>query len=171
MNIRQIIFNRFLARQPRHESAYPDFQKVTSVFLLYESEWMERNPEIRAIVQQLHDTDKQVVSWGYIKKDKIISPNLPESRVLGLKDCNLWHKPKLDVQQFLQRHEFDILIDLTTIPVLQMQYVALLSQAKFKIGAHPSPIYDMVVQCGQGVSAEYIFQQTMHYLSTIKSAD
>jgi len=171
MNIRQIIFKHFLARQPRRNPTYSDYKKVKSVLVLYESDWQERNPEIRTIVQQLHDDEKQVVSWGYLKKDKILSPYLPESRIVGTKDFNLWYKPKKDSIQFLQRQHFDLLIDLTSTPILPMQYIALLSQATFKIGAYSSSLYDMVIQCTEQMSAEYVFQQIKHYLSTIKSAD
>jgi len=171
MKLRQAIFNRVVRRQPRRNVAYPRWKDVSSVFILYESEWTERNPQIRAIVQQLQEKDKQIVAWGWLKKDKIESPILPESRVIGPRDYNLWHKPKAEVLQFLQSHPFDVLIDLTATPVLPMQYIALLCQAKFKIGAVSSPLYDMVVKCDEGANAEYIFQQVNHYLSIIKSAD
>jgi len=171
MNIKQALFNHYAKRHPMHAQAYPQWEKVSSVFVLFESEWQERNPEIRAIVQQLQEEDKQVVNWGYLKKDKLLSPNLPESRILAPKDFNWIQRPKSDVLLFLERHHFDVLIDLTTTPLLPMQYVALLTQAKFKIGTHEAPYYDMVVPCVHGATAEYMYQQIRHFLTTIKSAD
>jgi len=172
MNILEAIFNYQCARQPKRDAAYPDFDKVGSVLLLYESEWQERNPEMRTIVQQLHEEDKQVVSWGYCKKDKVLSPNLPESRILGTKDFNLLARPKAEVVQYLEKHEFDVLIDLTTTPLLPMKYIAMFAKARFKIGSHePNSLYDMIIQPTAEVSAEYIFGQIMHYLKIIKSAD
>jgi len=171
MNIKQALFNRLSKHQPARSVAYPKWEEVSSVLVLYESEWTERNPELRSIVQQMQEQDKKVVSWGYLKKDKVLSPNLPESRILSPQNFNLIQRPKTDVQQYLQKHEFDLLVDLTAVPLLPMQYVALLTQAKFKIGAHNDSLYDMVVSCSPQASPEYIFQQILHFLTTIKSAD
>lgn len=171
MNIKQTIFNYLAARRPMREVTYPNFKKVGTILLLYESEWMERNPEIRAMVAQLHDMDKQVIAWGYLKKDKIQSPILPDSRILGPKDYTLLGKPKDEVLQYLEHHPVDMLIDLSTSPLLPLQYIALYAQARFKIGAHTSGLYDMVVQASASATADYLFQQVLHYLTTIKSAD
>jgi len=172
MNILQSILNYYCAKQPKRNAAYPDYEQVNSILLIYESEWQERNPEIRTMVQQLHEEDKQVVSWGYCKKDKVLSPNLPDSRILGTHDFNLLARPKSEVVNYLQRHEFDILIDLTSAPILPMQYIASMAHAQFKIGSHPiHTIYDMVVQPTTPTTTEYLFSQIIHYLKIIKSAD
>lgn len=172
MNIKQLIFKYKCAHQPKRDMAYPDYAKVNSILLLYESEWQERNAEIKFMLEQLHDEEKQVVSWGYCKKDKVLSPNLPDSRILGMHDFNLLDMPKSDVVQFLERHSFDLMIDLTVSPILPMQYIAMMADARFKIGAHNVPLlYDMVIQPSNESTQDYLFRQMTHYLKLIKSAD
>jgi len=171
MKLKQLIFNHACSRQLRCDITFPDYRKIVSVFLLYESEWKERNPQIRAMVQQLQEEDKQVICWGYCKKDKVLSPNLPESRILGKRDFNILQRPKSDVKQFLERHTFDLLLDLTAQPILPMEYVALYSKAMFKIGAHEAPMYNMVIPTPKSSDADFAFRQMIHYLKLIKSAD
>ncbi|MCQ2310392.1 MAG: hypothetical protein MJZ64_01400 [Paludibacteraceae bacterium] len=171
MNIKQTIFNYLLSRQPKRMSSFPDYAKVSSVLLLYESEWNERNADIKHLVEELHEEDKQVVVWGYCHKRDLLSPNLPESRILGIKDVTWLDKPNQEARADLSRRKFDLLVDLTTTPIIPLQYVAMYAQAGFKIGAQDSSLYDMVIRVDEKAEPAYIFQQIIHYLQTIKSAD
>lgn len=171
MSIKQSIFRYIAARMPQRQVAYLDFHRANSILLLYESEWQERNADIRAIATQLRDQGKQVVCWGYVKKDKPLSPNLPDSRMLGTKDFSILGKPKAEILQYLEHHPFDVLLDLTTSPVLSLQYVALYAKAQCKIGSQNTGLYNLVVQTPADATADYLFQQMLHYIQLIKSAD
>jgi len=171
MNIKQSIFNYLSSRRPPRKPVFPHFDRVRSVFLIYESDAEERNPDIRSMVAQLHNMNKQVMTWGYVHKDKPLSPNLPDSRMLAAGDFSFLCRPKSEVAQLLASQHFDMLIDLTTTPLLPLQYIAMMAQADFKISAHNLSLYDMVIPVPPTASADYLFQQVLHYVKLIKSAD
>ncbi len=172
MNLKEKIFNWKRGRIASRATAFPTYSKIESVVLLYESEWQERNPAIRTLVRRLQEDDKHVVAWGYCAKHDVLSPNLPDSRIFGLKDFNIFGAPKQSVIDDLQRRQFDVLIDLSTQPILAMRYLAMYTSAAFKIGARAEDIlYDMLLEVPQGSTEEYSFSQIMHYLKLIQSAD
>jgi len=171
MNISQLIFRHIARRQPAREVAYPDFAKVRSVLIIYPSEWQERNPAIRAMATQLRNMGKQVTIWGYVDKDKPTSPILPDSRVFGSHDYTIWGTLKTPVLQDVQNRSFDLLIDLTLSPLLPLQYIALYTSAKFRIGTQASGLNDMVIQTPPSATPDYLFTEIIHYLKIIKSAD
>jgi len=171
MNILQYIFRRIAQRQPVRQVAYPNFAKITSILLLYESDWQERNANIRAMAKQLRESGKQVTLIGYVKKDHPTSPVLPESRVLGTKDFTIFGTLKAPVLQDLQKNSYHLLIDLTPAPILPLQYVSLYTKADFKIAAHNPDRNDMVILSEPNASVDYLFSEIMHYLKLIKSAD
>lgn len=172
MNIRQWIWNARRARQPQRTPVYKDYAQIASVLVLYESDWLERNADVRAIVKQLQADGKQVTFWGYCEKDPVQSPNLPDSRIIGKAHTNLWRMPKAEVLQDLAKRKFDVLLDLSLNPVLPLQYLALFTDAGCKIGAlEDTALYDMVVRVAPEATPTDLFQQIKHYLQTIKSKD
>ncbi len=172
MNIKQSIFDRRCAKVTPRLSAYPSYDHVRSVFVLFESEWQERNADIKKLVARLQNDGKKVVAWGYCPKKDILSPILPEHRILGTSSVNLFGGVKKIVLQDLSRMQFDLLLDLTLNPVLPLQYVALYARADFKIGCRLNErLYNMTVPASPNTTPEYMFGQMIHYLQTIKSAD
>ena len=81
----------------------------------------------------------------------------------------------------MQAEHYDLLIDLTTRPLLPLRYLALFTDADFKVGMNLGEgIHDMLISLPdfspeQGEQAEieasWLFNQIMKYLTTIKSND
>ena len=107
--------------------------------------------------------------------------NSRQSRILGLNDYNLLGKPREDVINDLQSEHYDLLIDLTTRPLLPLRYLVLFADADFKVGMNLGEgIHDMLISLPdfspeQGDAAEieasWLFNQIMEYLTTIRSMD
>lgn len=78
----------------------------------------------------------------------------------------------------LQAEQYDLLIDLTTRPLLPLRYIALYTRADFKVGLNLGEgIHDMLLSLpdldteNAKPEASWLFQQIMGYLTTIKSND
>lgn len=171
MRIKHLIYNYYKKRCPRQAAEYKSYDAVRSFFILYESDWLERNAEIKQMIRQIRDDGKSVVAWGYCDKKDIQAPNLPESRILGPKNMNLWDKPLPDVLQDLGRRQFDVLIDLTTQPLLPLQYIAMYAPAALRIGSRAEDgVYDMVIPMPADAAPEDLFKQIIHYIQLIKTA-
>ena len=113
-----------------------------------------------------------------MEKKEIQTLILPQSRILGLNDYNFFGKPRDYVLNDLQAEHYDLLIDLTTRPLLPLRYLALYTQADFKAGLNLGEgIHDMLLSLpdldteNAKPEASWLFSQIMGYLTSIKSND
>lgn len=176
--IKQFIFEYLRKRMPERETRFPHLDQPLKIMLIYESDVLERNDAIKSIRQELLRKQMDVTMWGYVEKKEISTLILPQSRILGLDDYNLLGKPREHVLTDLQTEQYDLLIDLTTRPLLPLRYIALYTRADFKVGLNLGEgIHDMLISLpdldteNAKPEASWLFQQIMGYLTTIKSND
>jgi len=168
-----------LQRQRR----FVNYNNAQSIFLLFESDFAEKNVEVRRIIQKLTADGKKVISWGYIDKKQITTPILPDFRILNKKDIDFSQKPNESVLRELAENKFDLLIDLTEKEIIPLQYIALYAIADFKTGIkrNNSKIYDFMMDM-DGISnqseenlveinATFIYNQIIFYLKSIQTSD
>ena len=181
MGLKQKIFNYLLKKQPERQPRFPHLDQPLKVFVLYESDVLERNDAIKTIRQDLLRRQMDVTMWGYVEKKEIQSLILPQSRILGPQDYNLFGKPHKYVLKDLQAEHYDLLLDLTTRSLLPMRYLAMYVKADFKAGLYLGEgVHDMLISLPdfnieQGkeaaLEATWLYDQIMRYLTTIKSND
>ena len=168
-----------LQRQRR----FVNYNNAQSIFLLFESDFAEKNVEVRRIIQKLTADGKKVISWGYIDKKQITTPILPDFRILNKKDIDFSQKPNESVLSELAENKFDLLIDLTEKEIIPLQYIALYAIADFKTGIkrNHSKIYDFMMDM-DGISSQseeslveinatFIYNQIIFYLKSIQTSD
>ncbi len=167
--LHQYIFDHYRAKQPQREVAFPRFDEVRSVLILFESDLIERNDTIKAIAQDLAQYDKDVVLWGYCPKKEITSPILPQLRIVGTKDYNIFGVPKQQLIADLQKRQYDLLIDLTQHQSLPLAYLAMYAKAHFKTGmAIQTGIHDLLISTPPQDTPLFLYQQIVKYLNMIK---
>lgn len=178
MKIKEKIFDYLRNRQPVREPRFPHLDQPLKVMIIYESDVLERNDAIKTIRQDLLKRQMDVTMWGYVEKKEIQTLILPQSRILGLGDINLLGKPRDYVLTDLKAEHYDLLIDLTTRPLLPLRYVAMYTNADFKAGLNLGEgIHDMLLSLPDldteqaKPEASWLFDQIMRYLTTIKSND
>ena len=181
MNLKQKIFDYLYKKQPARDPRFPHLDRELKVLIIYESDVLERNDSIKTIRQDLLRRRMDVTMWGYVEKKEINTLILPQSRILGLTDYSWTGKPKDHVLTDLQAEHYDLLIDLTTRPLLPLRYLAMYSIADFKVGLNLGEgIHDMLLSLPdlspeQGeeaaIEASWLYNQLMGYLTTIKSND
>jgi len=166
---------------PEREVRFPHFDEPLRIMVIYESDYLERNDAIKTIRQDLLRRQMDVTMWGYVERKEVQTLILPQSRILGLSDYNFFGKPRDYVLTDLQAEHYDLLIDLTTRPLLPLRYLALYTDADFKVGMNLGEgIHDMLISLPdlnpeQGEEAEieasWLYNQMLQYLTTIKSKD
>lgn len=181
MKLKQYIFDYLRKKQPARYPRFPHLDQPLKILLIYESDPLERNDNIKSIRQELLKRQMDVTMWGYLERKEIVSLVLPQSRILGLGDYNLLGKPRDYVVRDLTAEHYDLLIDLTTRQLLPLRYLAMLAEADFKVGMNLGEgVHDMLISLPdftpeQGELAEiessWLFDQMMGYLTTIKSLD
>lgn len=181
MKLKQYIFEYLRKKQEPRNPRFPHFDQPLKVMITYESDVLERNDAIKSIRQDLLRRQMDVTMWGYVEKKEITTLILPQSRILGVDDYNLIGKPRDYVLTDLLAEHYDLLIDLTTRPLLPLRYLAMYTDADFKVGMNLGEgIHDMLLSLPdlspeQGEEAEieasWLYHQILSYLTTIKSND
>ena len=191
MSIKEKIYSFIARRQPQREAKWPHWESVKHVLVLYESDFVEKNPAIRTIRTELQKHHIDAVFWGYVPKKEVQSAVLPQSRIVGMKDFTILGFPCKELVQDLQQQEYDIVIDLNQSNALPLRYLCLLAKAGFKSGmaaggdAGISPTVnekkgncqiiqspcDLQINTQPQDSPEFLFQQILHYLTNIQSND
>ena len=179
--LKQYIFEYLRKKQEPRNPRFPHFDQPLKVMIIYESDVLERNDAIKSIRQDLLRRQMDVTMWGYVEKKEITTLILPQSRILGVDDYNLIGKPRDYVLTDLLAEHYDLLIDLTTRPMLPLRYLAMYTDADFKVGMNLGEgIHDMLISLPdlspeQGEEAEieasWLYHQILSYLTTIKSND
>ena len=182
VNIWKRLQEHIFAYQKRHMLKKParwmEWKQVRNILLLFESDYIERNDEIKKLRDALLLEDKDVTLWGYVEKKEIMTLILPQSRILGLNDYNLLGKPREYVLNDLKAEHYDLLIDLTTRPLLPLRYLAMYTDASFKVGLNLGEgLHDMLLSLpdldteNAKPEASWLYNQIMNYLTSIRSMD
>ena len=181
MSIKQYIFDYLRKKQPAREPRFPHFELPLKIMLIYESDVLERNDAIKSVRQDLLRRQMDVTMWGYVEKKEIQTLILPQSRILGLGDYNLLGKPREDVLTDLLAEHYDLLLDLTTRPLLPLRYLAMYTDADFKVGLNLGEgVHDMLISLPDldteqsheaQIEASWLYDQIMRFLTTIRSND
>jgi len=155
---------------------YRNWQDVRQLVILYESDLMERNQDIKDMAALLREQDKQVTLVGFAPVKEVQSPALPQSVMFGLKDFNIWKQPCTALSDDISRHAHDLLLDLTppdSAYRLQINYLVTLIQADLKAGASLSNeadnIHDFLLSVPSSLSGMQLYEQLVNYLQMIKS--
>jgi len=163
--------------------AFVNYDWAKSILLLFESNYSERNPETKRIIEQLQLDGKKVTAIGYVEKKQIVTPAYPDFRILYTKDHNIFQKPESSVLTFVQENEFDLLIDITNREFLPLMYVALYANAKCKSGMKKSEadLFDFSIDINEmlyekelqidDLEYTFLFDQIIFYLKSIQTND
>jgi hypothetical protein len=165
------------------ERRFVTYKKAKSVFLLFESDYLEKNKEIRAIIHSLQQDGKKVVAWGFLDKKHVTTSLMPDFRVLNHEQTNFVESPKSMFLNELEDLEFDLLIDLTLRPILPLQYLDLYAKASCKVGIRKNDLqlYDFILDVdtliaekaeeGEHLDQAFLFNQIIFYLKSIQTSD
>ena len=178
MKLKEKIFNYLRCKEEPRNPRFPHLDQPLKMLIIYESDLLERNDSIKTIRQDLLRRQMDVTMWGYVEKKEIQTLILPQSRILGQNDYNLFGKPKEHVLTDLQAEQYDLLIDLTNRPMLPLRYIALYAKADFKVGLNLGEgVHDMLISLPDldteqaKPEATWLYDQIMRYLTSIKSLD
>jgi len=179
------LFNRRLNKQLKtveRERRFVNYDSARSIMLLFESDYLEKNHEIKQLIQSFYADGKKVMAWGFVQKKEISTAILPDFRILHQKEADFSGLPNASFMRELEDLNFDLLIDLTVNEIKPLQYLALYANAACKVGTHNYPgLYDVVVDVQQlkeenqqnevETTAVQIFNQLFFYIKNIQTND
>lgn len=171
MSPKERLFRRYMRQHPQRQSHFPHWEKVKSVCLLYQY-GADNGQDIAACCDLLQKAGKQVQPISFT--DTKQPDNQEDGISVCRKDFNWLGRPSKSLLASLPGPT-DLLIDLSEQPLLPLRYMAFCINADFKAGRKLSlsdedGIHHLLIQtdnCG----TLFVFQQIMHYLTTIHSND
>lgn len=170
-------------RDANRAQSFVNYNSAQSILLLFESDFSEKNIEIRRIIHGLRVDGKKVSAWGYINKKQITTAMLPDFRILNNQDADLTLCPKNNYIEELKAQHFDLLLDLSLHPSTFLQYLALYCDASCKVGSTLSKQinYDFVIDFNQlqqedetsalEIDVPFVYNQMIFYLKKIQTND
>lgn len=162
---------------------FVNYDRAKTVLLLFESDFTEKNPVVRKIIQILQQDGKKVSAWGFIDKKVVATAILPDFRILNHKDTDFFQRPQQPFMNELEDVEYDLMIDLSLRPLIPLQYIALHAHAACKTGVRKThlPVYDFIIDMDNievpvespetPVEELYLFNQIIFYLKRIQTND
>lgn len=145
-----------------------------SIGIIYALESETIYHAVNALASQITKAGGEVKIIGFLP-DKLI-PNYYLARlkmdIFTKKDINLLGIPRKPfVEEFIQE-EFDLLIDLSAIDYLSLNYIAGCSHANFKAGRYSDKmvsIFDFMIKKPEDMDQEKFLQTMITYLQTINT--
>ncbi len=177
------------------EKRFVNYEQAKTIIILFESDYMEKNPFIKRIAEQFKAEGKKVSVWGFIDKKEVTSAILSDYRILNKKSCDWSEQPNESFIREITESSYDLLIDLTKSEILPLKYILLYSNVACKAGINKydenlldfklniSPQEELaqteIIEDENSdeskvetlIDEHYIFQNIFFYLKTIQSND
>ena len=172
--LRESAFRRAQRKAAPHQAVFPSYANIKKVFLIFESDMLERNSQVKQLVRELQADGKNVTAWGFVDKKDVVSAILRDYRVLGTQDVNFLGKPKEHELKDLELEHFDLLISLNVNNIMPLRYLNLYANADFRVGMVTQEPYEsdfMVAVPDDQRNLVYLFDQIMIYLRKINAAN
>ncbi len=170
--LRERAFRHAQRKQPAKQAFFPSYTRIKKVFILFESDLLERNSQVKQLIRELQADGKTVTAWGFVDKKQISSAILRDYRILGSQDVNLLGQPKEHERNDLKHEHFDLLISLNINNIMPLRYLGLYADADFRAGMKTDEPYEndfMVALPDDEKNIVYLFDQIMLYLRKINA--
>lgn len=168
------LFSYYCKRHPLAPAQFKGYADVQKVLILFESDMVERNDDIKKIIRTLQADGKQVTAWGYIHKKLPETATLRDYRVLADKDVRFWLCPDEQQSADICREHFDVLIDLTMEHSLVLGYLYRMAEVGFRVSRYREGnlAADFMIDLPTEKLADrtYLFEQVQYYLKNIITA-
>lgn len=200
--LNQYILKRRVAKflkETNRAKRYVDYKNASTILLIFESDYIEKNRFIRKAIEVLTADGKKVFAWGFLDKKMTSTAILPTFKILDRSTIDWFGCPKTPYLKELMEVQYDMVIDLTLTDIIPLQYVCLYSNASMKSGMSRSmdDVLDFVIKIPQPEPQEipeneeerkkiefqdlneslfhtdqqYLFEQLIFYLKRIKTND
>ena len=182
MEIRQFIFRKVAAHQPPRVKQYHNYYNIKTVLIIFESDYIERNTQLKNMIAKLKADGKEVDAWGYVDKKQTTTSTIAQFRTIGRSDVNLFYKPRKEKIAEMTSKHYDLLLDLRLKPCVPLQYLTLYANADLKAGADITEnalmqdvkLLDFMVKIpsheGEPTDndTQLLFDELLHYIQIIK---
>lgn len=147
----------------KHNPVLPALEDAKSIGVIWQPSQKEAFQYLKRYFNK-----PQVVFREFCVFEKDINP-LSDTTTLTIKDVNWLGFPKPEKTDDFSNIQFDILFNIATQQTLILEYLTLISKAKFKVGStiEESNYFDLNINIGKKDDAKYLAEQQIFYLAQL----
>jgi hypothetical protein len=173
LKIGKAIMAKKAARNKRGIS-YSNFSNVKRIGIVWDASKPLEFNQLSKFHQKMQEIKIEVMIFGYYP-----GKNLPDQytairyfRCIKKDEINNFYHPSSSETSTFINTPFDVLIDINFDKLFPLQYVTLLSKARFKVGLYDHDTKyqasDLMIELKKPVDIESYLSQIIHYLEMIK---
>ncbi len=152
------------------------YHNARRVALLYDAGSDGRPAFINTIINQLEHDGKSVLTLGYFNQKRIPEGVMTHEKVgfFSKKCFSLLMRPKSEVVRNFIDQPHDLLIDFTVQTHYMVKFVAGITKAFYKAGAHHPDylsVFDLLLHLEEQTTDEKLADHVIHYLKIIKTPE
>lgn len=142
-----------------------DFDRAESVGLLFDATELNNREIVLKFAKSLEKKGKKVRLLGFVnikeETDNLAFPNFNQKTL----DMALLPEKSTDAQDFMKR-DFDILINLSLDETEPLEYIAAMSNAKFRVGpfTERTVCYELMIDVTKGKRLDAFIHQAQFFL-------
>lgn len=170
MKIKQILAQRKLrklAENYRHNPVIPNVETTKLIGVIW-------HPTQKAAYQYLKEyfNKEQVIFRGFCVFEDDVNPQA-NSNTLTTNDLTWIKLPRPEKIDDFVSINFDVLINMALRQNPVLDYIMLLSKAKFKVGSSPNETnyFDLNINIGENDDSMYLVEQQIFYLAQLNNTN
>jgi len=142
-----------------------DFDRAETVALLFDATELNNREVVLKFAKSLEKKGKKVRLLGFVnikeETDNLAFPNFNQKEL----DLALLPTKSTDAQEFMKR-DFDILINLSLDETVPLEYIAAMSNAKFRVGpfTERTVCYELMIDVTKKKSLDAFIHQAQFFL-------
>lgn len=175
VKIGESILRRKLRTRKRDRCIH-DFRSARLIGVLFKTNNLTDFQHVKNFLHYLRDLDSKVIALCYIDSKKIPDYYLLVKgfNFFTRKSVNLFYIPTHPVVNDFIEQPLDMLIDLSVEDVFSIQYIGILSKAKFKIGIRQKRMekyYDLMIDIGKDKSINNLIENIKTYIPILAGSE
>ena len=169
--ITQYFYNSVLKQKAsgRAKRSITNMDDAKSVGIVYDSTNPDHDIAITKFAEMLRHQGKTVDVLDYINDKKI--DHKGDIKIFNPKGVNWYGIPNDERALAFADRNFDLLICAITSENKPLEYLAYISKSKYRVGPfdeQKTQCYDLMIDIGSKKDINYLLQQMLHFLSSIK---
>lgn len=183
IGIKEFLLHKALNKK-YYNLSYKSWKDIDNILLLFESDYPEKNSQIKNFIKQVKEDNKNIVSCCFVNKKKSDSATLDDYIVIDKSNVNIFGKPDMNHIGSIFNFHYDVIIDITENIVIPLAYILALVDYNFSCGVKKDNFnyYDFVLDLTsqqkinsaqnnviEGDFSITILEQIIKYLKMVKS--
>jgi len=177
-NLRKRIIHYFISRAIKRsgrEKVATNIERAKTVGILFTLEDEKYYELVSKFIEDLSSKKKTVHALGFVPSKHIPGYFISKLKIdiFTPKDLNLFGVPVSGVIKEFINKKFDILIDLTLVDYLPIEYIASVSHAGFKAGRYREDMvkhFDFLVKKSEEMNESAYLKYFLDYLTKINTS-